>query len=156
MRTTPLLLLVALTASRALSQSPTEAGIRKAVERYVTAFNAADADAAAATYTPDGSHTYALGFTHHGRAEIARGLRESLAGPLKGKKLSITSLNVRSVAPSVAIEEEAFSLENLSSPSGPPIPSIKGLCLAVYQRQGEEWLAAAVQCMVPPPTQEAK
>lgn len=34
--------------------------------------------AAAATYTVDGSHTYALGYTHHGRAAITGGLHELL------------------------------------------------------------------------------
>jgi hypothetical protein len=28
---------------------------------------------------------------------------------------------------------------------------VKGLCLGVYQKQGQRWFAAAVQCFVPPP-----
>jgi uncharacterized protein (TIGR02246 family) len=115
----------------------------------VAAFNSGDADAAAATYTPDGSHTYVLGFTHHGRAEIASGLRELLAGPMKGAKLSITSLRIRSLAPTIAVEEESFSVEGLKSPEGRPLPVVNGLCLVVHQQHNGQWLAAAVQCMVP-------
>jgi uncharacterized protein (TIGR02246 family) len=132
-----------------LCQQPSEAAIQAALQKYVSAFNAGDADAAAATYTPDGSHTYALGFTHHGRVEIAQGLRELLAGPMKGGKLSITSLSIRSLAPTIAVEEEAFSVEGLKAPDGQPLPAVKGLCLVVYQQHVREWLAAAVQCMVP-------
>lgn len=153
MRTPPVLLLTAMvvTTAPAFCQDPAEVPVREAVQRYVAAFNAGDADAAAATYTPDGTHTYALGFTHHGRGEIAGGLKELLAGPMKGAKISITTLRVRSLAPTIAVEEEAFTLEGLAAPDGRPSPPVKGLCLAVHQQQGQQWLAAAVQCLVPPP-----
>ena len=136
-------------AAPAPGQQSPEAAIRAAVDKYVRAFNAGDAAAAAATYTPDGSHTYAMGFTHHGRAEIAQGLRELLAGPMKGARLSITSLKVRTLAPTIAVEEESFSVAGLKSAEGQPLPDVSGLCLVVHQRHGAEWLAAAVQCMVP-------
>ena len=143
-----------LFATTALCQQSPEAAIRASLAKYVAAFNAGDADAAAATYTPDGSHTYVLGFTHYGRAEIASGLRELLAGPMRGAKLSITSLKIRPLTPTIAVEEESFSVEGLKSPEGQPLPAMSGLCLVVYQQQSGQWLAAAVQCMVPaaPPT----
>lgn len=143
-------------AAPGFCQDPAEAPIREAVQKYVAAFNAGDADAAAATYAPDATHTYALGFTHRGRAGIASGLRELLAGPMKGAKISITTLRVRSLAPTVAVEEEAFSLEGLVTPDGRRLPPIQGLCLAVHERQDQRWLAAAVQCLVPPPSGGSK
>ena len=136
-------------ATPVLCQQSPDAAIRASLATYVAAFNAADADAAAATYTPDASHTYVLGFTHRGRVEIASGLRAILAGPMKGAKLSITSLKIRPLAPTIAVEEESFSVEGLKSPEGQPLPAVNGLCLVVYQQHEGQWLAAAVQCMVP-------
>lgn len=144
------------TAAPALCEDPAEAPIREAVQKYVAAFNAGDADAAVATYAPDATHTYALGFTHRGRVEIAGGLRELFAGPMKGAKISITTLRVRSLAPTIAVEEEAFSLNDLVSSDGGPLPPVHGLCLAVHERHGRQWLAAAVQCLVAPPSERAK
>ena len=150
MRTVSLLSLASLAiAAPGFGQQSPEAAIRAALGKYVAAFNAGDAEAAAATYTPDGSHTYVQGFTHHGRAAIAGGLRELLAGPMKGAKLSITSLKIRPLAPTIAVEEESFLVEGLKSPDGQPLPALTGLCLVVYQQQEARWLAAAVQCMVP-------
>lgn len=158
MRTLALVLFTAtvVAATPGFCQDPAEGPIREAVQKYVAAFNAGDADAAAATYAPDATHTYALGLTHRGRGAIAGGLRELFAGPMKGAKISITTLRVRSLAPTIAVEEEAFSLEGLVSPDGGRLPPVQGLCLAVHQQRGGQWLAAAVQCLVPPPGGSAK
>jgi uncharacterized protein (TIGR02246 family) len=150
-----LLALVAalLVASPALCEQqppPPDVAIPEMVQQYVRAFNAGDADAAAATYTPTGSHTYAMGFTHHGRTEIAQGLKEMFAGPLKGARISIRTLRITPLAPTVAVEEEAFSLSGLKSPDGQPLPEVQGLCLVTHQYLDQQWLAAAVQCLVPP------
>lgn len=138
-------------ARPAFSQPSPEDAIRKTVQVYVAAFNAGDADAAAAAYAPDGTHTYVFGTTHRGRTEIAAGLKAFWAGPMKGTRIAITTLRVRPLAPTVAIEEEAFVLTGLASPDGGQMPPTQGLCLAVHQLQGEQWFAAAVQCLVPPP-----
>jgi len=73
---------------------------------------------------------------------------------MKGARLSITSLKIRHLSPTVALDEESFAVEGLKSPEGKPLPTMTGLCLVVYQQQAGSWLAAAVQCMVPavPPT----
>ena len=157
MRVVLVALVAALLASdTAFCQQPPEVGIPAMVQEYVRAFNAGDAAGAAATYTPTGSHTYALGFTHHGRTEIAQGLQEMLAGPMKGAKISIQSLKITPLAPTVAVEEEAFSLSGLKSPDGQALPEVHGLCLVTHQYLDQQWLAAAVQCLVPPAPAQTK
>ena len=131
--------------------SPIEVAIRARVRQYEAAYNAGDADAVAAIYAVDGTHTYALGFTHRGRHEIANGLRELLAGPLKGTRITLNPLHIRAVSEQVAVEEAAFSLAGLKEPGGTDLAPVTGLCLGVYQKQGDLWFAVAVQCMVPPP-----
>jgi len=152
----PLAALAVLCPGLALSQQSAEAGIRERVRQYETAYNTGDADAVAAIYTVDGTHTYALGFTHRGRPEIANGLKELLAGPFKGTRLTLAPLHIRALSADVAVEEAAFSIAGLKEPSGADLPPVTGICLGVYQKQGDLWFAAAVQCMVPPPVAQQK
>jgi uncharacterized protein (TIGR02246 family) len=145
-----------IVSSLACSQESVEEAIRSRVKQYEAAYNAGDADAVAAIYATHGTHTYALGFTHRGRVQIAKGLKEQFAGPMKGTRISITPLHIRSLSPGVAIEEASFSLTGFKDPTGALMPSINGFCLGVYQKDGDQWFAVAVQCMVPPPAPQAK
>jgi uncharacterized protein (TIGR02246 family) len=140
----------------ALSQSSPEEAIRNRVKQYVVAYNSGNADSIAAIYAVDATHTYALGFTHRGRPEIARGLKEQFAGPMKGTRISITPLHIREVSPRVAVEEASFSISGLKNAEGASLPPVNGLCLGVYRKDGDQWFAVAVQCMVPPPIPPAK
>lgn len=143
--------LVLAAASPAFSQETVERAVRARPQQYVAAWNRGDAEGAAAVYTQDGTHTYVFGYTHRGRAAIANGLTQLLSGPMKGTQLAIETISVRQLSPDIAVEEEAFTVSGLKSPDGTALPAAKGLCLAVYKKVGEEWLGAAVQCMVPPP-----
>jgi uncharacterized protein (TIGR02246 family) len=152
----PLAGLVLVFSSLAFCQQSPEAGIRARVKQYEAAYNAGNAEAVAAIYAVNGTHTYALGFTHRGRLEIANGLKEQLAGPLKGTRMTITPLHIRPLSSDVAVEEASFSLSGLKDASGTALPPVNGLCLGVYQKDGDQWFAAAVQCMVPPPAPKPK
>ena len=148
----PLAGLAFLGGCQPASQHSAEAAIRERVRQYETAYNAGDADSVAAIYAVDGTHTYALGFTHRGRLEIANGLKEQFAGPLRGTRIAINPLHIRALSANVAVEEASFSLSGLKGPGGTDLSPVTGLCLGVYHQQGGLWFAAAVQCMVPPPT----
>jgi uncharacterized protein (TIGR02246 family) len=152
----PIAVLALVCATIALSQKSVEAAIRERVKQYEAGYNAGDADAVAAIYAVDGTHTYALGFTHRGRLEIANGLKEQFAGPMKGTRISITPLHIRQLSSEVAVEEASFSVSGLKDPGGAALPPIKGLCLGSYQKDGDQWFAVAVQCMVPPPPPQPK
>src|SRR3990167_808539 len=134
------------------AQAADEAAIRARVQEYVAAFNRGDTKAAASVYAVDGTHTYALGFTHRGRAAIEKGLSELLEGPWKGARLAITTDAIRFLTRAIAVEEESFMVSGLRSDTGAELPPVKGLCVDILQKQGGLWFAAAVQCMVPPPT----
>jgi uncharacterized protein (TIGR02246 family) len=152
----PLAGLVLVSASLVFSQQTVETAIRERVRQYETAYNAGDADAVAAIYAVDGTHTYALGFTHRGRHEIANGLKELFAGPFEGTRITINPLHIRALSSDVAVEEASSSVTGLKEPSGPGLPPVTGICIGVYQKQGHFWFAAAVQCMVPPPTSQPR
>ena len=133
------------------TQELNEAEIRARVQEYENAFNRGDAKAVAAIYDVNGSHTYANGIINRGRLEVEKGLYESFAGPMKGTQIKLTPEVIRFPASDVAVEEASFILTGLKMPDGKDVGPIKGLCLAVYQKQNNEWFAFAVQCMVPPP-----
>jgi uncharacterized protein (TIGR02246 family) len=133
------------------SDASADTGIRARVREYTAAYNRGDAAGVAGIYAEDGTHTYALGFTHRGRAEIEAGLRGMFAGPFKGTLMQITPECIRAISDGVAIEEASFILTGLRTPDGVEMGPLRGLCLGVYQKQGDQWFAAAVQCLVPPP-----
>jgi len=143
-------------AAPAFSQESPEDAIRKRVKQYEAAYNAGDVEAMAAIYAIDATHTYAIGLTHRGRLEIAEGLKAQLAGPQKGAHMTVTPLHIRSLSPDVAVEEASFVISGLKDAGGAEVPPVNGLCLVVYQKQGEQWFIAAAQCMVPPPMPETK
>jgi uncharacterized protein (TIGR02246 family) len=137
-------------------QEPGEAEIKKRVQEYENAYNRGDAKAVADIYAVNGSHTYANGIIHRSRAEIEKGLVESLSGPMKGTMIKITPEVIRFPANNVAVEEASFILTGLKMQDGVEMPAVKGFCLGVYQKQENEWFALAIQCMVPlsPPPQK--
>lgn len=147
---------VLLVSSVAWFQESPEAAIRARVKQYEAAYNAGDADGVAAIYAVNGTHTYVFGVTHRGRVEIAKGLREQFAGPAKGTRMTITPLNIRALTPTVAVEEASFSMAGLKDAGGAELQPVKGFCLAVYQKESGQWLAAAVQCMLPPAMPQPK
>jgi uncharacterized protein (TIGR02246 family) len=133
-----------------LSQQPDKSEIVERVRQLENAYNAGDAQAYAAIYALNGSHTYANGITHRGRNEIEEGLIEAFAGPMKGTQMKITPQVIQFVTDNIAVEEASFVLTGLKMPDGTEVPPVNGVCLAVYQKQEKEWYAFAVQCMVPP------
>ena len=110
----------------------------------------------AAVYAVNGTHTFANGITLRSRAEIARGLKEQYDGMLKGTRMTITPLEIRFLSTEIAVEEGSFVLSGLKDTGGADLPPFNGLCLIVYQKEGDQWYIAAAQCMVPlqPPPQK--
>jgi uncharacterized protein (TIGR02246 family) len=143
--------LVLAFSGQAVCQESTEKAIRNRVKQYEAYYNAGNADSVATIYAIDGTHTYATGMTHRGRLEIANGLKELFAGPFKGTRLAITPLHIRSLSKDVTVEEASCVVTGLKDASGDDLPPVTALCLSVYQKVGDQWFAAAVQCMVPPP-----
>jgi uncharacterized protein (TIGR02246 family) len=145
-------LMLAASCPAFCQESPDEA-IRRRVKEYEAAYNAGHADSVAAIYAVNGTHTFANGLTLHGRLEIANGLKEQFAGPFNGTRMAITPLQIRALSNEIAVEEASFTFSGLKDATGTELPAINGLCLVVYQKDGDQWYIAAAQCMIPPPPQ---
>jgi len=74
-----------------------------------------------------------------------------LTGPMKDTQIAITPERIRFFSEGVAIEEARFVVSGLKAAAGLQMDAVSGLCLGVYQKQGQQWSAAAMQCFVPPP-----
>ena len=148
-------LIVGLSSTALCQESPEEA-IRQRVKQYEAAYNAGDAEQLATIYAVDATHTYALGFTHRGRDEIRNGLKAQFAGPMKGTRMTIAPLHIRSLSSDIAAEEASFVIAGLKDSNGTELPPVNGLCLVIYRKQGDQWFVAAAQCMVPPPVPGSK
>lgn len=144
-----LLVVVVPHTTLAFPQESDRLAIGRRVGEYEQAFNRGDAAAAAAVYAADGTHTYAFGVTHRGRPAIEQGLREFLAGPMKGTRVSITVDSIRFITGEIAVGEESFVVNGITSADGADVPPLKGRCTSVYRKQGNSWYAVAIQCMVP-------
>jgi uncharacterized protein (TIGR02246 family) len=140
----------------AFGQESVDTAIRNRVKQFEAAYNSGNADSTAAIYAVDATHTFANGLTYRGRVEIANGLKEQFAGPMKGTQIALTPLHIRALSPDIAVEEASFSLSGLKDSNGAVLPPIGGFCLVVYQKIGEQWFVAAAQCMVPPPGSQPK
>lgn len=140
----------------AFGQEEVEAAIRNLIQQLETGHAAGDAEAVAAIYAPDATHTFATGETVRGRAEIADALAGYFAGPLHETEYAAEILRVWSLSPEIALEQEAFTITGIKGPDGEEMPPLEGRCLVVYHKTGGEWLVEAAQCMVPfqPPVPE--
>jgi uncharacterized protein (TIGR02246 family) len=131
------------------AQNPDKDELVKRIQEYAIAYNKGDAKATASLYAVNGYHAYATGITHQGRTQIEQGLSESFEGPMKGTQIILNSDDIRFISSSIAYEHSSFLLSGVKMPDGTAIPTIKGYCLGVYEKQDGVWYALAMQCMVP-------
>ena len=124
------------TNPRLLAQSVEEEAVRKAVEEYVAAFNAADAKKLASLWTPQAVYINPLsGEQVTGRAAI----EEQFAQIFKdspGARLVATTESVRLVSPSVALETGWATVALPGEESG----GIESSYSAVYVNRDGSWL----------------
>lgn len=132
-----------------LGQDAEKEAILERVLEYEMAYNQGNPEATAAIYATNGYHTYSTGVTHVGRAEIEKGLLESLEGPMKGTQVKLVSEDIQFAAPDLAYERESFFLSGVKMPDGSTMPTIKGYCLGIYQKLDGIWYVLGMQCMVP-------
>jgi uncharacterized protein (TIGR02246 family) len=137
----PALLAIAVLVAGAHSAEPTpeERAVRQTAQAFADAFNKADAKAVAALWTPDGDYLIGLDSVE-GRDKIQK-LYEEFFKAHPGSKMTVKVDSVRTIAPSVALEEGTAKVSE--SKNGPPTAS-KYSAIHVKQNDGK-WLMASVQ-----------
>jgi uncharacterized protein (TIGR02246 family) len=116
------------------AQSTDEAAIRKAVEAYVAAFNAADAKGLAALWAPEAVYINPLSGEQVIGREAIEGQFAAIFAEDKGAKLEASTLSIGFVSPNVAIETGVATVVRADQPPEESEYS------AVYIKQGGQWL----------------
>lgn len=120
--------------AQTVRQAEDEGAIRKAVEAYVAAFNAGDAKALAALWSPEAVYTNPIsGEEVTGREAIEQQFAGIFAG-LKDAKLSVATQAIRFISPNVAVEDGTASV---AAADQEPEDSTY---TAVYVKRDGQWL----------------
>ena len=118
----------------AADQAADKAAIEKAIESYTAAFNAKDAKALAAHWSPEAVYINPLtGNQVEGREAIAKEFTATLAA-LKNVKLAVEVESIRFISPGVAVENGAAKL--ISADGQPEESSYT----AIHVKHGGKWL----------------
>jgi uncharacterized protein (TIGR02246 family) len=122
-----------------------QAALNKLRADYAAAWAKGDAKAVAALFTADALDINAAAEVYSGRAAIEKDLVESLAGPVKGTTLKITSAPERALKPDVAIGHGTFELHK-----GTEVVQA-GHYAIVYVKTATGWQITSLTGFVPQP-----
>lgn len=140
------LILSAALPSAALSQShdQDEAEIRILETQQQEAWNHHDAKAYASLFTEDGEVVNVVGWWWKGKAEIERKLTDAFAFVFRESVLTINDVQVKFLAPEIAVAHVRWAMVGARTPKGIPEPQ-QGIQLQVLQKQAGKWLIASFQ-----------
>jgi uncharacterized protein (TIGR02246 family) len=130
-----------------------ESAIRDLVgARQQQAWNKHDAHAYAELFAEDGDVVNVMAWWWKGRAEVESNLTRMFAGIFHESTLTFTQVDVRFLAPEIAIAHARWRMTGAHMPSGLPEPR-EGLQTVTVQKRNGKWLIAAFQNTnyVPPP-----
>jgi uncharacterized protein (TIGR02246 family) len=152
-----LLTLVTLTApawaqpGRKGTMRSDEEAIIAETQAFATAWNAADARAAAAFYAEDGARVGAMGDVQHGRREIEVAYDKLLHGPFAGAVVTQERGSVRMLGPDLAVWQAGIQIQPAHG------PLMKGHIVQVMKKIGGRWLIVeAHPKLFPPPPPATK
>lgn len=136
-------LLLGLTSLFALEEGDREV-ISSVIQGYTQAWNEQAGKGFADGFTEDGDFVNIYGMHIVGKAEIEARHVHILDTFLKGSTLEIEEVDIREVAPTVAIAHVRWKLNGYRDPFSPGETSVRqGIFTQVYLKQGERWLITA-------------
>jgi uncharacterized protein (TIGR02246 family) len=91
-----------------------ESAIRKVIQQQDDARNTSNWKALSALFTDDADQLTSAGEWRKGRAEIEKGVAQTMTGTYKGAKYVTTIDKIRMVAPNVAIADGTFEIQNIA------------------------------------------
>ena len=140
------ILLAAVSAppSRGAARDQDEADIRAVQARQADAWNRHDARAYAALFATDGDVVNVVGWWWKGRAEIESKLTAAFAFVFRDSTMTITDVEVRFLAPEVAVAHVRWTMTGARTPPGIPEPR-EGIQTQTLQKTAGKWLIAAFQ-----------
>jgi len=121
-----------------------ESEIRQLQARQQDAWNRHDAVAYAALFTDDGDVVNVVGWWWRGRREIERQLTAAYAVVFRESRLTVTDVEVKFLAPDVAVAHVRWTMTGARTPPSIPEPRL-GIQIQVLQKHGNAWRIASFQ-----------
>lgn len=143
-------------AGQSISQNPDEQDIRKVALGLQEAWNHHDMKAFASCFAQDADFVNVGGQWWKGRTEIEEKHAAVHATIFRESTLSIDEVNVRFLAPEIAVAHVLTTLAGQKTAEGAVVAQRKTLLTLVLQRQTGKWaIAAAHNTDIRPPGQPA-
>ena len=130
---------------RGASPQDDAAAIRELQTRQAEAWNAHDAAAYAGLFTPDGDVVNVLGWHWKDRREIQSKLSDAFVYVFRDSTLTVTDVQVRLLAPTIAVAHVWWTLEGAKVPPGAADPPKRGVQLQVLTKESGRWWIASFQ-----------
>lgn len=124
------------------SELSTEAAVREVLNGLSDPWDRGDGPGYASVFTDEASYVTIDGTTYRGRADIARGHQDIFDTFFKGSTLHGHVLDVRFVAPDVAVALRTGSVQTAEQPQPPSPESVQTF---VVVKQDRDWKIAAFQ-----------
>jgi uncharacterized protein (TIGR02246 family) len=125
-------------------QQRDETDIRTVAMRQGDAWNRHDAQAYAALFTEDCDVVNVVGWWWKGRGELERKLSAAFAFVFGESQLVITEVQVRFLAPGIALAHARWTMTGAKTPAGIPEPR-EGIQTLVFTKHAGHWLIAGFQ-----------
>ena len=122
--------------------SAAKASIQPTIDALNAAWNRADAEAFAATCTPDVDFINLLGMYAKGRAAVTSMHEKIYKGPYAGSTLHFSIEHVRPVSPNAVL---AIVNGELQIPSGPVKGLVRTIATVLFVCERSEWYVASFQ-----------
>jgi uncharacterized protein (TIGR02246 family) len=108
------------------------------------AWNKHDPKAYAALFAEDGDCVNVVGWWWKGRTEIEKKLSDAYAFVFKESVLTIKDVDVKFLAPDIAVAHVRWTMTGARTPKGIPEPQ-QGIQTITVQKQSGKWLIASFQ-----------
>ena len=130
---------------QSLAQQADVEAIRELQRQQAEAWNGHDAAAYSRLFAEDGDVVNVLGWWWKNPAEIRSKLDDAFAFVFRDSTLTITDVQVRFLAPAIAVAHVSWTLDGAKAPPGAPAPPRTGIQLQVLTKQSGRWLIASFQ-----------
>lgn len=129
-----------------------QVAVNEAVDQLLAeiaeAWNAGDARAYGARYSPDGTFTNTNGTIDLGRDDVVRTADEAFQGVLAGTKVSLTVRKLRLIRPDVAVADLDTYVSGLSDAGNGPGGEVRiSQMLVLVEEDGRWWITAQHNAM---------
>jgi uncharacterized protein (TIGR02246 family) len=131
-----------------------QVAVNEAVDQLLAeiaeAWNAGDARAYGARYSPDGTFTNTNGTIDLGRDDVVRTAEEAFQGVLAGSKASLAVRKLRLIRPDVAVADLDTHVSGLPAAGNGPGGEVRiSQMLVLVEEDGRWWITAQHNAMQP-------